>query len=203
VHWEQKVRPFLDAYGDYDQAAIDRHRDDWADRASREQRSSAHWSAPWAPLEEEFRVESSAVTGNGTLDPRSPRPPLFAGESITEIARQSDVRPPNHPLVNLEFDLRLPVGVQLEKARRLLLRRQTRHFPKARREVKLQVSKFPLYLRLLDFEELLTPDKDIGNYLFSNLSGEQLRDAIRKTLTAAHRWQADYLVIALHGPAAP
>jgi hypothetical protein len=106
-------------------------------------------------------------------------------------------------LVNVEFDLRLPVGVQLEKARRLLLRRQARHFPKARREVKLQVSKFQLYLRLLDFEELNTPDKEIGSYLFPSDSGERLRDAIRKTWAAANRWQADYLVIALHGPAAP
>jgi hypothetical protein len=202
VRWEQKVRPFLDADGDYDQAAIDRHHDDWVDRA-RPERSSARWSAPWAAIEEEFKVESSDATGNGTLDPRSPRPPLFAGERIAEIVRHSDERPPNHPLVILEFDLRRPIGVQLEKARRFLLRRKARHFPQAKREVKLQVAKFPRYLRLLDFEDLGTPDREIGSYLFPHASGDRLRDAIRKTWEAANRWQADYLDIALHGPAVP
>jgi hypothetical protein len=199
VRWERKVRPFLDSRGDYDKAAIDRDHAECIERAKREGRGY-RWLAPWSALEEEFKV--SADTGNGTLDPRSDRPPLFAGESIKEIAfLPGNVRPPNHPQVILEFDLRLAIEPQLRNARYLLQDRQARYFPQARRNVKLPIAKFPLYLRALDFEELGTPDKEIGKQLFPHASSDRLRDTIRKTLAAARRWQDDYLTIILHSPA--
>jgi hypothetical protein len=101
----------------------------------------------------------------------------------------------------IQFDLILPVELQLANAQRLLLRK-ARAYSYSVRSVKLQIDKFPRYCRLLDFEEATTPDKEIGETLFPNRTGEQLRDAIRTNLAAARRWQDNYLTIALHVPAA-
>jgi hypothetical protein len=200
VRWDQKVRPFFGAHGDWDEAAIDRDHEECVKRARQEGRHY-RWVAPWSALEEEFRVVSSATTGNGVLDPRCNRPPLFGGESIAQVA-MSIPRPPEHPLVILEFDLKLPVEIQIENARQLLLRRQARYFPHIQRDIKMPVAKFPLYLRLLDFEEVDAPDREIGEHLFPHALRDRLRDIIGKTVKAARKWQDDYLAIALRSPVA-
>jgi hypothetical protein len=74
----------------------------------------------------------------------------------------------------------------------------------------MQVEKFPLYLRVLDFKDAGTPEKEICKCLFPKfLKGlhEQgghddtirMHEKISQTLDAAHRWQRDYLTIA-HRP---
>lgn len=191
VRWEKLVQPFLNNRQEFDQEAIDRRHEAIVTRA-RQERRGFYWQAPWQALRDEFGVSGDSDLCNTTLDPRLDRPPLFDGLFVNEVTVHADwVKPPK---VLLEFDLRWPVDLQLEYVRKLLTGRVNRIEKPARR--KLRIDKFPLYLRLLDFQD--APDKEIGKYLFPNLSGETLRDAIRKTFDAASRWRDDYLIIALH-----
>jgi hypothetical protein len=191
--WERQVRPFLDDHQQFDEEALERHHQTTVASAVRERREW-RWLHPSEALRDQFGVSGASVLCNVTLDPRLARPPQFDGSHITEVGKQAD--PVQAPKVLLEFDLSLPLEVQLDNARRWLTRRARR--AGTMRRVTFQVEKFPAYLRLLDFEELGTPDKEIGEHLFPNQSGDKLRDTIRKALTAAQRWQDDYRAIALH-----
>jgi hypothetical protein len=189
--WDKLVRPFLDDCGGFEEKAVYRHLEATKLRAMQEGRSF-RVLPPWEALHEEFRVYNGVF--NGTLDPRLDRPPSFDGISVAEVQRHTgDVKLPE---VLVAFDVSLPIDVQLDAARRVLLLRSKQ----PRRRIKLRIDKFPLYLRLLDFQQAAAPDKEIGAHLFPNQSGEKLRDAIRKTFDASCRWQDDYLVIALHPP---
>jgi hypothetical protein len=196
VRWERLVKPFLNEQRqEFDQEAIDRHHEATVISARRECRAYS-WRAPYEALRDEFRVSTDSAHCNVTLDPRLERPPLFDGTFIKEVQQHPDVV--KLPKVLLEFDVQLSLELQLENARKVLARRAK---PYARRAVKLPIAKFPRYLRLLDFQDANVKDKEIGDHLFPNHSGEQLRDTIRKNFGAAFSWQDDYLIVALHRPA--
>jgi hypothetical protein len=190
--WENRVAPFLNGRGGFDELAIERHHKELTARARREQRG-CRWQAPWLALQNRFQVSGDSAFCNITLDPRLERPPEFDGSVIPEVLFTDWVDPPK---VLLEFDVQLPLELQLENARRLLTRRRDRLNEPA--NYRLPIDKFPRYLRLLDFDAENARDREIGVHLFPYYSGEKLRDAIRKTLTAASRWQDNYLIIALH-----
>jgi hypothetical protein len=161
---------------------------------------ATRWRSATEILREEFRIYAGTAAGaNSTLDPRLAEPPLFEGaEIVVEVAVQSD--PVKPPKVLIEFDATLPIEPQLDGARRLLHQRA-----KARpvwRSARPQIDKLARYLRLLDFDAEVAADEEIGEYLFPNFSGDQLRDAIRTNAQQARRWQSDYLILALHLPAA-
>lgn len=201
VRWEKLVRPFLNDRQEFDQAAIDRDNEAAVTRA-RQERRGYHWQVPWEALSDQFGVSGASALCNTTLDPRLDQPPLFEGSFINEVMIYSGwVKPPK---VLLEFDLRRPLDQQLEHARGLLTRRVRSAVAggqiKEAAQRKLRIDLFPLYLRLLDFQDETVSDKEIGKYLFPNQAGEKLRDAIRKTFKAASRWQDDYLIIALRLP---
>jgi hypothetical protein len=103
------------------------------------------------------------------------------------------------------FDVQLPRDPQFAYARERFKHEAEKWSQsdeqKLPRKVKPQIQKYPTYLRLLDFEEIGTPDNEIGGHLFPDKSGETLRDMINKSSLAARRCQKDYLLIALHSPA--
>jgi len=194
--WDRLVRPFIDGRGGYDEAAVYRHIVE-SDASVR--RKGGTYLAPWEAMRREFRVCGSPL--NGVLDPRSNRPPFFEVVNVSRIlALGNDVKIPE---VLISFDVSLPLDPQLKDARRVL-EYARRELPdrgeKSARSVKLRIDKFPDYLRLLDFEAAGAPDREISEHLFKNQSGERLRDTVRKTFAAAHRWQDDYLIVALHNP---
>jgi hypothetical protein len=141
---------------------------------------------------------------NTMLDPRDSRPPLFDVLNIvTEVRSQAD--PVELPKVLIQYDVSLPLERQMEVVRRRLddaRRYWLRKTGNKQKTLHTPTDKFPLYLRLLDFKELGASDSEIGQALFPHHSGERLRNRIRDTLAAAHRWQKDYLLLALHRPAA-
>jgi hypothetical protein len=190
--WGKLVRPFLDGDGNLDLAAVQRHNLHALTDAA-EGKPRRRWAAPWDALREEFRVYSNNASNIGALDPRFEQPPIFDGLSTTVVYAHAPVV--EWPTVLIAFDVTLPIGPQLESVRRELLR-QAKKQPSA---LRMQIDKFPRYLRLLDFKEARAPNGTIGKYLFPHsVSGEPLRDAIRKNLEAAQHWQNHYLSIALH-----
>ena len=204
--WEKQVKPFLNDCSNFDEA---RHFSTSAIRKRREHRllgfgvvvvnhNTESCPAPLVAHQDRFPVFSgNSNFCNFTLDPRLARPPLFDGMFIKEVRVCANlVKPPKYLF---EFDTRLPLELQLENAYRALLRARARDGISVR-DVKLQIDKFPRYLRLLDFQDAAAPDKEIGDHLFPNRSGEDLRNDIRKNFAAASRWQDDYLIIALHHP---
>jgi hypothetical protein len=202
VRWDQKVRPFLSAGGEWDLAAADQAHEDAVKRGLQAGRSF-EVVPPLAALGREFGVHSPSLE---LLDPRNSLFPLFdVMGSVAEVLLAA--RRVVLPEVLISFNVTLPLDHQLKTARSLLdaklakwLRNTGRESP-PQRPAKLQLDKFPRYLRLLDFEDADTPDREIGQHLFPNYSGEKLRDQIRKASAAAHRWQDDYLLIAMHSPA--
>jgi hypothetical protein len=187
--WGKVVRPFLSGEGGFDLSAVAHNSRDALIRAGRQQ---LHWAPPWEALRAEFRV-FGAASYNSTLDPRLAQPPAFDGLSTTVV--HVHARAVGLPKVLIEFDTTLPIEPQLEGARRELRQVAGRH-----PAVRMHIEKFPRYLRLLDFGEDRTPDKEIGRYLFAGVTGTSLDDALRKNLEAAHRWQSNYLRIALCFP---
>jgi hypothetical protein len=162
------------------------------------------WCSPAAVLRQEFRVVSSVARGtNIPPDPRDSRLPLFEGAEIVCVVEvQPD--PVKPPKILIEFDCSLPVEPQISVARQHLIQHlieRTWELGLVKRPIKMQVDKFPRYLRLLDFEAAGTTDKEIGKHLFPSAEGERLRNLIRDNLEQAQRWQRDYLLIALHSPA--
>jgi hypothetical protein len=192
--WNEFVRPFLnDGDGGFDIPAVQRHNRENASCALREGQQF-HWVPPWEALRAEFRVFGVA-SYNSTLDPRLEQPPAFDGRSTTVVYVHAPVV--GLPKVLFEFDLTLPVEPQLESARRELLRQAGQPSLSPR----MQIDKFPRYLRLLDFKEAHTSNREIGDRLFPGSAlGEPLRKSIRQNLEAAQHWQANYLSIALHPP---
>jgi Proteobacterial transcriptional regulator-like domain len=192
--WNALVHPFLDGGGNLDLAAVQRHNLDALTHAAKGG-PRRRWAAPWDALREEFRVYSNNTSNIGTLDPRLKQPPIFDGLSTTVVHIHAPAV--ELPQVLIAFDVTLPIEPQLESARRELLRQAERQHLSPR----MQIDKFPRYLRLLDFKEARTSNKEIGDYLFPNsVLGEPLRKSIRQNLKAAQHWQANYLSIALHSP---
>lgn len=208
--WWKKLRPYLnDQQDNFDQETIERHYEADRSEALRECRRF-RWSHPSIALRDEFRVSGESVfCCNITCDPRLARPPLFDGTYINEVLFDgtyiNEVRQHSdlvkRPKVLLEFDVELPRDLQLENAGEVLNRRREYLYGPAQ-DHKLPIALFPRYLRLLDFKNAGTPDKEIGHYLFppNNYSGENLRDKINKAFIAASRWRDNYLIIALHRP---
>ena len=193
--WNDLIRPFLDGRGNLDLSAVRRHNRDALTHAATG-KPRCRWAPPWDALRDEFRVYSTNASNVGTLDPRLELPPAFDGLGTTVVlVHSSAVKPPQ---VLIAFDVTLPIEPQLESARRELLR-QAEKQPSL---PPMQIDKFPRYLRLLDFKEARTPNREIGRCLFpSSAPGESLRTSIRQNLKAARHWQTNYLSIALHSPA--
>ena len=106
------------------------------------------------------------------------------------------------PITLFAFDMRLPAGPQFASAKEKFLQ-DSKEWHQSHRlsppgNIRPQISKFPTYLQLLDFQS--TPDKEIGSHLFPTKSGEALRVMINKNMNAARRWRDNYLLIA-HYPA--
>jgi Proteobacterial transcriptional regulator-like domain len=190
--WNELVCPLLDGGGNLDLSVVQRHNLDALTHAVKGG-PRRHWAAPWDALRDEFRVYSTNVANVSTLDPRLRQPPAFAGQSSTVVYVHASAV--EWPRVLLSFDVTLPIGPQLEGARRLLQVEKQSHAPP------MQIDKFPRYLRLLDFKTVHASNKTIGQHLFPNsVAGEPLRKSIRQSLEAAQHWQTDYLSIALHSP---
>jgi hypothetical protein len=187
-------------------AHINRENANAAIHISREDANAAmsagktvEWRSIREALREVFKVYPSRK--NETLDPRENGAPLFEG---VEIVHEIEVQPNPImlPEVGILFDVSLPIEPQLDGARKLLADKAKKWLPSPQKRVQPPIKKFPLYLRLLDFEAALTPDKKIGAALFPEAkAAETLRDSIRDTLNAAQRWQRDYLLVALHSRA--
>jgi hypothetical protein len=105
--------------------------------------------------------------------------------------------PVKPPKILIEYDYSLPLEPQIEVTRLLLMER-ARELGSVKQRVKMQIDKFPRYLRLLDFQAAGASDKEIGRHLFPSAEGERLRNLIRDNLEQAQRWQRNYLPIALH-----
>ena len=194
--WNHLIRPFLDGRGNLDLSAVRRHNRDALTHAATG-KPRCRWAPPWDALRDEFRVYSTNASNVGTLDPRLELPPAFDGLGTTEVLVHSSA-PVKPPQVLIEFDVTLPIEPQLESARRELLR-QAEKQPSL---PPMQIDKFPRYLRLLDFKEARTPNREIGRCLFpGSAPGESLRTSIRQNLKAARHWQTNYLSIALHSMA--
>jgi hypothetical protein len=190
LRWERLVKPLIKDDGTWDQEAEDRQRED----------NPLFYVPPLVLLGSEFRIRATP-TGNRYLDPRSNRPPFFEGLVVHELsgyALSGQIGPVNLPRLVLEFDVRLPAKPQFADAKERF-QRAAEHWGKPPRRP--QVGLLPIYLRLLDFEELRASDNEIGRYLFPDKDGNVLRDTINKNVEAARSWQADYLLIALHSPA--
>jgi Proteobacterial transcriptional regulator-like domain len=192
--WNELIHPFLDGSGNLDRSAVRRHNLDALTHAATG-KPRCHWAPPWDALRDEFRVYSTNDANVSTLDPRLRQPPAFAGRSPTVVYVHASAV--EWPQVLLSFDVTLPIGPQLEGARQVLLCHQAERQHPSR----MQIDTFPRYLRLLDFKEARAPNREIGDYLFSDsVQGEPLRKLIRQNLKAAQRWQNNYLGIALHSP---
>jgi hypothetical protein len=150
---------------------------------------AARWRSAAEVLREQYRVHDAP-------DPRVDRPPLFEGADVV-VEVQVQHTPVLPPKTLIEFDVTWPIELQLDGARRLLQQRA-----KATTTSRPQTDKLVRYLRLLDFFEEDAADREIGKYLFRSLVGEHSRDAVRTNFNQARRWQADYLILALHTPAA-
>jgi hypothetical protein len=160
-----------------------------------------HWQSPLEALRREFRICASRV--NSTLDPCNGQPPVFEGaEVVYEIEEQHDELV--LPRVGIEYDVSLPLRPQIDAARALLAQKAKEWSPLPQsKEVKPQTAILLRDLRLLDFAaESGVSDNEIGRYLFSNKSGDALRDNINKATKSALGWQDKYLRIALRSPAA-
>jgi hypothetical protein len=194
--WQERVRPFVN--GDhYDLAAVNRHNLDVL-RACKEGRP-LYLPPPWDALRDDFKVYGDPATRtphNSKLDPRLAQPPWFQGLGVTTVVFSTRGHTPDSKVL-IEYDLNLPIKPQLKNAAvALLLKAEACGV--ADPDGGMQVDKFPRYLRLLDFKAARMLDKVIGKYLFSNASGEKLRDSIRKGLVSASQWQENYWHIALH-----
>jgi hypothetical protein len=143
------------------------------------------WHMPTAALGEEFGVDFSSISGNGLLDPRVCRAPIFKSEVVTTIIKHDGMI--RWPKVLIEFDVTLPIESQVSSARRELKLQA-----KSQKHIKAHVAKFPNYLRMLDFQEIRVQDKEIGYHLFPGVAGRELSVKLRDTFAAAQHWQDDY-----------
>jgi Proteobacterial transcriptional regulator-like domain len=203
--WAKHIGRFLNARGELDDAAFE---SEYAEIIARLQPAGLPFtlSPPYEAVADKYQLTAS--TANNFLDPRLEHPPGYAMDVVTEISwaswhsgelrdlwrafkEQLGEQPGKSLIV---FDLLLPLEPQLAEARRLLLARAKQH------SLNPQFDLFPIYLRLLDFDEENALDSEIGQYLFVGKSGRKLHDKIRKGLEAARDWQARYPLIAGHSP---
>src|SRR5262249_31900961 len=168
----------------YEQLVRDRGHEHIQERKDGPQ---VHWRSPAEVLRQEFRVVVSVARGtNIPPDPRDSRPPLFEGaEIVYEVEVQPD--PVKPPKILIEYDYSLPLEPQVEVARLRLMER-AKEWGSVEPRVRIQIDKFPRYLRLLDFEAAAASDKEIGSHLFPSAEGERLRNLIRDNLEQAQRW---------------
>jgi hypothetical protein len=185
--WQQLIGRFLNEHGELDGVAIDREREAIETNALKNGQPF-EWKMPQVALGDEFGITFSSI-GNIALNPRVSDPPPFKGvDMVVMVDRVDRVRPPK---VLIEFDEALPIGPQISMARRELDRRAKRVKP-----IRSQVEKFPRYLRMLDFQDIGALDAVIGRHLFPDQGGEKLRNSLRDTFEAAHRWSDEYRRIA-------
>jgi hypothetical protein len=185
--WDRLVGRFLNERGELDHDKIERERAAAEINAIRN-KVSFEWTMPIAALGDEFGLDYSPISGNGLLDPRVSRPPIFKINRVVMIHRIDRVRPPK---VLIEFDVELPIQPQMLAAQQELDRRAKRVEP-----IRMQVEKFPRYLQYLDFHDTGALDAIIGRHLFPGQNGEKLRNSLRNTFEAALRWSDDYRRIA-------
>jgi hypothetical protein len=186
ARWQELVQPFIKDDGRWDFEAEDRGRED----------NPFFFRSPLVSLGFQFRISPSF--GNFYLDPRSGCPPIFDRRVFELIGPHSSmIKLPQKAFV---FDVRSPLDPQLAYARQKLMEAARQwsfsNDQKLPRKPYRHIQKYPTYLRLLDFKEGRSPDKEIGSYLFPRKSGEELRDIISKNRKAAGRCQGDYLSIA-------
>jgi hypothetical protein len=185
--WQHLVGRFLNEHGELNVDEI-KHEREAAQANSIRNRAPFEWKMPTAALGDEFGLDHSPISGNGLLDPRVSRPPFFKINQVVMVDRVTMVRPPK---VLIEFDEELPIAPQMLAAQQELDRRAKRMKP-----MRLQVEKFPRYLRMLDFQDTGALDAVIGPHLFPGQNGEKLRNSLSDTFNAAVRWSEDYRKIA-------
>jgi hypothetical protein len=196
--WQARVQPFVD--GDrFNVATIARDNLEALHRTVLEPRVP-----PWDALRDDFKVYGYPVyrtLHNRTLDPRIVRPPWFVGRGVTTVGTYGCVMPDFMRLVVI--DLRLPLEPQWEDAKVALRLAAAGDGVTQASAVRPQDDKFPTYLRLLDFRESGSPNREIHEHLFPKLrdkSDEVLHVSINQSLKQAHRWQHNYWRLALHSP---
>jgi hypothetical protein len=190
--WQKVVQPFIKDDGKWDFEAEDRGREG----------NAFFYTSPLVSLGAEFRISPSF--GNFYLDPRSGCPPVFDHRAVELIGAVSSTAWFELPRIAFVFDVRSPPDPQFAYARQKFMKGAREwslsHDQKLPRRPTRHIQKYLKYLRLLDFKENRTPDKEIGSYLFPCKSGEELRDMISKNRNAARRCQRDYLSIAFGSP---
>ena len=161
---------------------------------------SFQWRHPAQRMGERFKVIGGGL--NPLADPRLPHPPIFQHQQVIEVLQQADgTAASGKGLVEVNWNE--PIESQIANIRRLWQVKQRTRSASNRRPVKPQFQSFCSYLRLLDFLDEPASKAEIGRYLFPNVApGEPLRSAIRTSTAAARKWQTNYLLIALHHPAA-
>jgi hypothetical protein len=182
--WRRDVLPFVnDLTGELTD-------NDYAATRDREMQKGRdfHWTPPIERMRENFHVRGGGL--NPMADPRDKHVPTFETQVVTQIDIQANPGLPHEVLIR--FDLRFPLEHQWRLAHRVLLAKQ-KDRPLIARP---QVGKFPLYLRMLDFQERRAPNKEIGKYLFPHASGSKLHYLVRDNDQAAREWQNHYLQIA-------
>jgi hypothetical protein len=123
-------------------------------------------------------------------DPADPEDPVLSfksvGLSVYEYSKdvQEQIVPVEDGEILVSFDLSLPIGLQIRRAKRLLERAQTRRTKKSSR---FRTDQYSTYLRLLDARSEVNPlsYKEIGEILFPG--AEDPEDSAKKGLKAALR----------------
>jgi hypothetical protein len=184
IEWRRDVQPFV---GDLTGELIDNDQDAAGERARLEGRDF-HWTHPMSRMRDKFYVFGGGL--NPMVDPRNKHPPTFETQVVTQVDFQKHPGPEHEVLIR--FDLRFPLEPQWHLVHKWLLAKQNPQPPIGRP----QLRKFPLYLRLLDFQETRTSDKEIGAHLFPNMSGQKLHYLVRDNDQAARDWQRRYFQIA-------
>lgn len=116
----------------------------------------------------------------------------FAATWVKEIRRvkgggSRNVRLADHEVAYV-FDLSKPLEPQIINIRKQVDSTQKRWLKKTGstlEPVRARTDKYVIYLRILDADDAGALDKEIGSVLYQNLSGDQLRDTLRKHRDAA------------------
>jgi hypothetical protein len=191
--WEEVVWPYINADGSWNLDKEDRDAEEEEIRARREGRAFC-WRHPLQIMRDEFKVYSVGLPGaNASLDPRLEKPPGFEGDCVAEVQGWSA-----NPLESqFKIDYRLPLEPQLKAVANLARRRSQYLALRQPKDTAPQIDKFPRYLRMLDFHARKASHREIGQSLFPHTTDDRLSYLVRDTLKSAHRYQVDYLLLAL------